>query len=198
LDKLLEDVQNGLHPITAYHLLFPTQNTLNLLTKSSVSDKALTPSVSSALNPSMSTNNQDNDVSLTVQSNNEPLAFYSIDGNAHNHGPKSRTATTASTFERICSGPHDTEHHSHESTLNNTNNLTMNNTTANATTTITMASTTTASPSTPSAPLSFISHNSHASTVDEKEGRRIIDIQCKLKTKDTGVSMVIDFTSLLI
>jgi len=158
LDKLLEDVQNGLYPITAYHLLFPTHHTLNLLTKPSTSDKALTPSLSFSSNQSATPANIDHDPSNTFQSLTDPLIFYSVDGNITSHndyGGKSRLMTPGNPLERNGLASYDSEHHDHDALI---------------------ITTTTLAP--------------QLSSNDEKESRRIIDIQCKLKLKDTGVYML--------
>ena len=161
LDKLLEDVQNGLYPITAYHLLFPTHSTLSLLTKSSISDKLLTTSSSLSSFPSSTVTNTDNDIISSTQSNTDSLVFYPINSNDSNstgiitNGVRSRNGTT--TYERSNSVINDFEHNGIDSI---------------STTTHTNSST---------VPLS----NS-----EEKENRRIIDIQCKVKTKETGSSLV--------
>ncbi|UJR27832.1 hypothetical protein I4U23_009099 [Adineta vaga] len=164
LDKLLEDVQNGLYPITAYHLLFPTQCTLNLLTKSPISDKILPTSSSlSSFFPSTLIST-DSDSTTPMQSVSDPSMFHSINTNDPNstittttattttltNGMKSRTGT--SSYERTASATNDTEHHTIDSSATITN-----------------------------------SHSSIASlsNSDEKENRKIIDIQCKIKTKDT-------------
>jgi serine/threonine protein kinase len=158
LDKLLEDVQNGLYPITAYHLLFPTHSTLNLLTKSSISDKLLTTSSSLFSFPSSTVTNTDNDIISSTQLNTDPLVFYPIHSNDSNsttittNGMRSRSVTT--TYERPNSMINDTEHHTIDST-------------------------------------SAITHTAISlSPSDEKENRRIIDIQCKIKTKETGSSLL--------
>ena len=164
LDKVLEDVQNGVYPITAYHLLFPTHNTLSLLTKSSISDRALTPSLSS--NPSTTVSNSDYDGALINSAAGDSLIFHSVDSNSNHssiYGQKGRSSTLVSPYERSTSGANDAEHHGNESTS----------------TTVTNPTTTTTS----------TTANSH-SNADEKESRRIIDIQCKVKTKDTGLQMV--------
>ncbi len=161
LDKLLEDVQNGLYPITAYHLLFPTHSTISLLTKSSISEKFLTTSSSLSSFPSSTVNNTDNDITSSIQSNTDSLIFYPINSNDSNstgiltNGMRSRNGTT--TYERSNSMINDSEHH----TIDSTSTVTHTNSS--------------------SLPLS----NS-----DEKENRRIIDIQCKIKTKETGSSLV--------
>jgi len=160
LDKLLEDVQNGLHPITAYHLLFPTRSTLNLSTKSLISDKILT-TLSSYTSLPSSTINTDNDIMTSTQSITDPLVFYPINTNDPNlttlitNGTRSRNGTTM--FERSSSAINDSEHNTNDSisTVINTNS------------------------SIPS-----------LSNSDEKENRRIIDIQCKIKTKESGSCLV--------
>jgi hypothetical protein len=160
LDKLLEDVQNGLYPITAYHLLFPTHSSLSLLTKSSFSDKALTTSSSYSSLPS--TTITDNDLTTPIQSLTDPLVFYPTNSNDSTglltNGIKSRNGITTitTTFERSSSATNDSEHNTNESISTINNNSTM----------------------------------ASLSNGDEKENRKIIDIQCKLKTKDTGLCMV--------
>ena len=164
MDKLLEDVQNGLYPITAYHLLYPTQSSLNVPTKSSISEKNLTSSTSS-LSSIVSTSN-DNDLTTPIQSMTDPLVF--LPGNTTestllNSAMKPRAGTTSSLHHHERSGSiiGDTESTRRDSQSTNTgNNL---------------------------AP-SSIPH-SH----DEKENRRLIDIQCKIKTKDGGQCMVNSF-----
>lgn len=161
MDKLLEDVQSGLHPITAYHLLFPTHNRINLSTKYSAGDRALTTSSSLTSFPSTNLANTDNDLIASTQSMTDLLIGYSVNANDSNtpnltNGMKSRSSTT--TFERSSSGVNDSEHNNESiSTLNNNNNSSM-----------------------------VLLSNS-----DEKESRRIIDIQCKLKTKEARSSSVI-------
>ncbi|CAF0878645.1 unnamed protein product [Adineta steineri] len=156
LDKLLEDVQNGLHPITAYHLLFPTHSTLNLLIKSLLSDKTLPTSTSFSSFPSSNLTNTDNDLTTPTQAAIDSALFYSTNTNDPNsitsntNGMKTRNGIT--TFERSTSSTNDTEHNTNDSssTIINTNTSTTS-----------------------------------LSNSDEKENRRIIDIQCKIKTKET-------------
>ncbi|CAF1010041.1 unnamed protein product [Adineta steineri] len=156
LDKLLEDVQNGLHPITAYHLLFPTHSTLNLLIKSLLSDKTLPTSTSFSSFPSSNLTNTDNDLTTPTQAAIDSALFYSTNTNDPNsitsntNGMKTRNGIT--TFERSSSSTNDTEHNTNDSssTIINTNTSTTS-----------------------------------LSNSDEKENRRIIDIQCKIKTKET-------------
>jgi len=116
LDKLLEDVQNGLFPITAYHLLFPTHSTLSLLTKSSISEKILTTSSSFSSLPS--SNQPDNDGQTNWQTN-DPLIFHPI----NDRNSPTITTTSAKTrngpfsnFERTNSTMYDSEHHTNDST----------------------------------------------------------------------------------
>ena len=164
LDKLLEDVQNGLCPITAYHLLFPTHSTLNLLPKSPVSDKLLTASSSYSSLPSSTMTNTDNDVTTHMQSTTDPLVFYPINSHDSNSTPsvnnQNRPRNGTTTYERSISGINDPEHNTHDSTstIVNTNSSTAS-----------------------------------LSNSDEKENRRIIDVQCKLKTKETGSCLVKKF-----
>ncbi|CAF1077363.1 unnamed protein product [Adineta steineri] len=156
LDKLLEDVQNGLHPITAYHLLFPTHSTLNLLIKSLLSDKTLPTSTSFSSFPSSNLTNTDNDLTTPTQAAIDSALFYSTNTNDPNsitsntNGMKTRNGIT--TFERSTSSTNDTEHNTNDSSsaIINTNTSTTS-----------------------------------LSNSDEKENRRIIDIQCKIKTKET-------------
>ncbi|CAF0792372.1 unnamed protein product [Rotaria sordida] len=157
LDKLLEDVQNGLHPITAYHLLFPTHSTLNLSGKSLNTDRILTASSSYSSLAASTFINTDTDLTTSIQSTTDLLVNHPINTNDSNltiltNGIKSRNGGT--TFERSASGTNDGEH--------NTNDLisTINNNNYNSSTTL-------------------------LSNSDEKENRRIIDIQCKIKTKET-------------
>ncbi|CAF0823593.1 unnamed protein product [Adineta ricciae] len=161
LDKLLEDVQNGLYPITAYHLLFPTNSTLNLLIKSPVSDKTIPTSSSlSSFQPS-TLMNTDSDSTTPIQSITDPSQFHSINANDSNsnaaftNGVKSRATT--SSYERTTSTTNDADHHTNDSS-----------------TTLMNSSSSTAS----------------LSNSNEKENRRIIDIQCKIKTKETRSSLL--------
>ena len=154
LDKLLEDVQNGLHPITAYHLLFPTQSSLIVPTRSTISDKNLTSSTSSL--SSLISTTTDNDLATPIQTISDPSIF---DSNVM----KSRANTSSSTtthHERSGSIVNELEHHRRDSITGATGN---NNN----------HSTVSALPNT-----------------DEKENRKIIDVQCKIKTKETGLCMV--------
>jgi len=171
LDKLLEDVQNGLHPITAYHLLFPTLSSLTVPTRSTISDKNLTSSTSSL--SSFTSTTTENDLTTPVQTITDSSIFLSNNINDTNslsiihNGIKSRTSTISSiTHERSGSIVNDIDHIRRDSisisTGNNNNNN--NNTTITALT-----------------------------NTDEKENRRIIDIQCKIKTKETGLCMVNNF-----
>jgi hypothetical protein len=161
LDKLLEDIQNGLYPITAYHLLFPTHSTLNLLTKSPISDKILITSPSFLSLPSSTITNTDNDLITSTQATTDSLVFYPTNTNDSNsttlitNGIRSRNGTTI--FERSSSAINDSEHNTNESisTIVNTNSSTTS-----------------------------------LSNSDEKENRRIIDIQCKIKTKESGSCLV--------
>ena len=106
LDKLLEDVQNGLLPITAYHLLFPTHNTLDLLTKSSSSDKTLTTSSSF----SSTVTNTDSDLMNSMQSIADFSSLYPTDPNSilSTNGSKLRSGTIL--FERSNLVINDSEH----------------------------------------------------------------------------------------
>ena len=151
LDKLLEDVQSGLYPLTAYHLLFPTHSTLNLLTKSPISDKLSTASSSFYSLPSSTLTNTDNDPVIGAQSNPDSLVFYPVqsnDSNVTTNGIRMRNGTIS--YERASSANPDSEHHPIDSTstIVNTNSST-----------------------------------ALLSNKDDKENRRIIDIQCKIKAK---------------
>ncbi|CAF2849163.1 unnamed protein product [Rotaria sp. Silwood2] len=155
LDKLLEDVQNGLHPITAYHLLFPTHSSLNLSTRLSNTDRILTASSSYSSLAASTLINTDTDLTTSAQSTTDLFVNYPMNTNDSNittltNGIKSRNGLT--TFERSISATNDSEHNTNEliPTISNNNSL------------------------------PTLSSNS-----DEKENRRIIDIQCKLKTKET-------------
>lgn len=162
LDKLLEDVQNGLYPITAYHLLFPTRSTLHLLTKSPVSDKTLPSSSSFSSLPPLNSLNADADLPASMQSLADPAMLHLINASdpnstaASTNGMKSRAATAS--YERAVSATDDTEHHA---------------TDASATSTAHTNSSSTSIP-----------------TNEEKENRRIIDIQCKIKTKESRSCLV--------
>jgi hypothetical protein len=170
LDKLLEDVQNGLYPITAYHLLFPTRSSLIVPTRSTISDKNLTSSTTSL--SSLTSTTTENDLTTPVQTITDSSIFHSNninDSNSStilNNGTRSRTGTTLSVIHRERSSPigNDIEHNRRDSistSTGNNNNLTIT-------------------------PLTH---------TDEKENRRIIDIQCKIKTKDTGLCLVNNFIS---
>ena len=160
LDKLLEDVQNGLYPITAYHLLFPTHSTLSLLTKSSILDKVLTASSSYSSFPSSTLTNNDNEAIISIQSTTDPLVFYPIHSNDSNgtsimtNGIRARNANP--TYERSTSVLSVPEHHPVDSTS------------------------------------TIINSNSSPSSTnqEEKENRRILDIQSKIKSKETGSYLV--------
>jgi hypothetical protein len=170
LDKLLEDVQNGLYPITAYHLLYPTQSSLIVPTRSTISDKGLTSSTSSL--SSLASTATENDLTTPIQTITDSSIFLSNDINSSaiiNNGVKSRTGTMSSVTHHEKSGSmiNDGEHNRRDSITTSASN---NN-----------------------------NHHHHHPTVmtlsntDEKEKRRIIDIQCKIKTKDTGLCMVKNF-----
>ncbi|CAF1022694.1 unnamed protein product [Rotaria sp. Silwood1] len=155
LDKLLEDVQNGLHPITAYHLLFPTHSTLNLSTKLTNTDRILTASSSYSSLAASTLINTDTDLTNSAQSTTDLFINYPTNTNDSNlttliNGIKSRIGTT--TFERSISGTNDNEYNPNDSISTLTNN--------NSSTTL-------------------------LSNTDEREYRRIMDIQCKLKTKES-------------
>jgi serine/threonine protein kinase len=168
LDKLLEDVQNGLHPITAYHLLFPTLSSLTVPTRSTISDKNLTSSTSSL--SSFTSTTTENDLTTPVQTITDSSIFLSNNINDTNslsiihNGIKSRTSTISSIthHERSGSIVNDIDHIRRDSISISTGNNNNNNNTA-----ITALKNT-----------------------YEKENRRIIDIQCKIKTKETGLCML--------
>jgi nuclear receptor-binding protein len=162
LDKLLEDVQNGLYPITAYHLLFPTQSSLTVPTRSTISDKNLTSSTSSL----SSLTSTENDLTTPVQTITDSSIFHSNNINDTNmsNGMKSRANTTSSITHHEKSGSfvNDLEYHRRDSISTSTGN-------------------------------NHINHHPTITTLtntDEKEIRRIIDIQCKIKTKETGLCML--------
>ncbi|CAF3365972.1 unnamed protein product [Rotaria socialis] len=165
LDKLVEDVQNGLYPITAYHLLYPTRSSLIVATKPANPIKIFTSSTSS-LSSSISATT-DNDLLASAQTITDLSKLLSNnlnDGNLStmiNSSPKSRAGTTSSITksERSSSVAVDNEHHRREAALSSTG------TNSNAT----------------MAPVT---------NPDEKENRRIIDVQCKTKTKETGLCML--------
>lgn len=159
LDKLLEDVQNGLYPITAYHLLFPTHSSLIVPNRSTMTDKNLTSSTSSL---SSSTSVNENDVTTPIQTVTDPSLFHAAN-TADMNPMKSRANTSSSTThnERSSSVVHDSEHHHRRD------------------------STTTPTPTNTNS----TNHNNNNNN-DEKENRRIADIQCKLKTKETGLCML--------
>ncbi|CAF2702820.1 unnamed protein product [Rotaria sp. Silwood2] len=165
LDKLIEDVQNGLYPITAYHLLYPTRSSLTGVTKPTNTNRTLTSSTSS-LSSSMSTTTE-NDLISSVQTLTDSSKLLSNNINDSNsltmisNGTKSRTGTiiAATKSERSSSIPNENEHHRRESVLSSIG--TNNNTT-----------------------ITPVTHT------DEKENRRIIDVQCKIKTKETGLCML--------
>lgn len=160
LDKLLEDVQNGLYPITAYHLLYPTYSTLNLLTKPSISDRVLTSSSSLSSFPSSNLANNDHDSFLSIQSTTDPLVFYPIHTNDFNGTSSITNGTRARNgmpnYERSTSTIHDSEYHTNDSTstiINTNSSLPVTN-------------------------------------QEEKENRRILDIQSKIRSKETGSFLV--------
>lgn len=163
LDKVLEDVQNGLYPITAYHLLYPTLSSLNVPTKtSSVSEKNLTSSTSS-LSSLISTSNE-NDLTTPIQSVADSSIFLSTNTNDSgvliNSAMKSRTGTVSSInyHERTSSiiGDSEITRRDSQSITNGTN----------------------------------FSTSSISTLIDDKENRRLIDIQCRIKSKDTGLWML--------
>ncbi len=170
LDKLLEDVQNGLYPITAYHLLFPTHSSLTVPTRSTISDKNLTSSTSSL--SSLTSTTTENDLTTPIQTITDSSIFSNNinDSNLPN-GIKSRTGTMSSIthHERSGSIVNDIEHNRRDSISTGHNNNNHNNHNHNHTT------------------ITALTH------MDEKENRRIIDIQCKIKTKETGLCMVKNF-----
>ena len=157
-------MQNGLHPITAYHLLFPTQSSLMVPPRSNISDKNLTSSTSSL---SSSTSTAENDLTTPVQTISDPSIFLSTTNQLNENlsstltnGIKSRAGTTSSMTHHERSGSiiNDSDAHRRESfSVNPGNNHSTINTFSNT---------------------------------DEKEVRRIIDIQCKIKTKETGLHLV--------
>ncbi|CAF0719551.1 unnamed protein product [Adineta ricciae] len=150
LDKLLEDVQNGLYPITAYHLLFPTQSSLSVPTGTNVSEKNIASSTSS-LSSIVSTTTE-NDLQTPVQTISDPSVFLANNINDTN--------SLTTNHERSTSIVNEVEHHRRESITAATAN--------------------------------HINHSSipPIATIDEKESRRIIDIQCKIKTKETGLCLL--------
>jgi len=174
LDKLLEDVQNGLYPITAYHLLFPTHSSLTVPTRSTISDKNLTSSTSSL--SSLTSTTTENDLTTPIQTITDSSIFHSNNINDSNlsNGTKSRTGTISSIAhnERSSSIANDIEHNRRDSISagHNTNTNTNHNHNHNHNHTTTTA----------------LTH------IDEKENRRIIDVQCKIKTKETGLCMVMN------
>lgn len=163
LDKFLEDVQNGLHPITAYHLLYPTHSSLSVNHKPPSAERSLTASLSNVSIAASTLLNTDSELTNSVQSITDSLASYPVNPNEPNTAPlcnglKSRTSTA--TFERASSATNDAEY------------------------------TTTDSIST------LVSNNSSMPSLsngDEKENRRIIEVQCKVKTKETRSSSVKEF-----
>ncbi|CAF1078974.1 unnamed protein product [Adineta steineri] len=161
LDKLLEDVQSGLYPITAYHLLFPTQSSVTVPTRTNISDKILTSSTSSL--SSLISTTTENDLQTPVQTITDSSIFLA------NH--INDTNSLISNQERTTSFINDIEHNRRESisvSTGNTNNT--NNNTNN----------------------SHHHHHHHPLIIpDEKEKRRIIDIQCKIKTKETGLCLLV-------
>ncbi|CAF3563376.1 unnamed protein product [Rotaria sp. Silwood1] len=168
LDKFIEDVQNGLYPITAYHLLYPTRSSLTGTTKSTNTNRNSTSSTSS-LSSSISTTIE-NDLISSVQTITDSSKLLSNNINDTNlstmisNGTKSRAGTivTGTKHERSSSIANENEHHRRESALTSTG--TNNNTTTTTTTSVT--------------------------NTDEKENRRIIDVQCKIKTKETGLCLL--------
>ena len=160
LDKLLEDVQNGLYPITAYHLLYPTHSSLSLLTKPSISDRILTTSSSLCSFPSSNLANNDHDSIISSQSTTDPLVFYPVHStdftgtSAMTNGIRARNPIPI--YERSTSANNDSEYHTSDSTsaiINTNSSLTVTN-------------------------------------QEDKENRRILDIQSKIRSKETGSFLV--------
>ncbi|CAF0768953.1 unnamed protein product [Didymodactylos carnosus] len=129
LDKLLEDVQNGLYPLTAYSLLFPRKRS------------------STVENISFHTN--------LVSSNNMPNTNSNPDIINTSTANKARGGNT---IERSLSSVNDGDHQMPSMTS-------LSNSSTETTKT--------------QVPIDF-----------DKENRRIIDIQCKLKIKDTGLCLL--------
>ncbi|CAF0812503.1 unnamed protein product, partial [Didymodactylos carnosus] len=125
LDKLLEDVQNGLYPLTAYSLLFPAQ-------RSSLIGN--TNSHNNIINSNATSNTNDNSDTTNTSTVNK--------------------ARGGNTIERSISSVNNGDHQI---------------------TALTSLSNPSAETTTP-VPIDF-----------DNENRRIIDVQCKLKTKDTGL-----------
>lgn len=146
MDKLLEDVQNGLYPITAYHLLFPTRNSVKIQPDKILETCLSTCSIQSGPNVN---NHQDQDSNIV-----ELNSFHPIDGNSNN-GNKSRLTTINDFNDRTNNSTNDFEQTNNETHFN--------------------------------APAST---STNTFDNEEKETRRILDIQSKLKTKETGVNMV--------
>lgn len=147
LDKLLEDVQNGLYPITAYHLLFPTRNSVKIQPDKILETCLSTCSIQSGPNVN---NHQDQDSNIV-----ELNSFHPIDGNSNN-GNKSRLTTINDFNDRTNNSTNDFEQTNNETHFN--------------------------------APAST---STNTFDNEEKETRRILDIQSKLKTKETGVNMLL-------
>ncbi|CAF1286115.1 unnamed protein product [Rotaria sordida] len=167
LDKLIEDVQNGLYPITAYHLLYPTRSSLTGATKPTHTNRIFTSSASSVSSSISTTTENDLMPSIQTITDSSKLLSNNInDSNSStiiNNGTKSRNGTTLTTTknERSLSIAGDNERYRRDSVLSSTG-------TNNNNTTITSITNT-----------------------DEKENRRIIDIQCKIKTKETGLCLLL-------
>ena len=130
--------------------------------RSTISDKNLTSSTSSL----SSLTSTENDLTTPIQTITDSSIFHSNNINDTNvtNGLKPRTNTTSSTahHERSSSIVNDLEYNRRDSVSTSTGNNNVN-------------------------------HHPTITTLpnaDEKEIRRIIDIQCKVKTKETGVYMV--------
>ena len=134
---------------------------MTLPVKSSISDKGLTSSTSSL--SSLVSTTTENDLSTPIQSLTDSSMFHLT--NSNDNAVKSRTGTLSSVahHERSGSTIHDPEHQRRDSVSSSA--TTTNNANSNLT----------------------ILSLSHA---DEKENRRLLDIQCKLKAKETGLHMV--------
>lgn len=133
-------------------------------TRSNISDKNLTSSTSSL---SSSTSTAENDLTTPVQTISDPSIFLSTTNHLNENlsstltnGIKSRTGTISSTTHHERSGSIANDSDYHRRESFSTN-TSNNHSTVNT-----------------------------LSNTDEKEVRRIIDIQCKIKTKDTGLHLV--------
>lgn len=131
--------------------------------RSNISEKNLTSSTSSL---SSSTSVAENDLATPIQTITDPSIFLSTNLNDNlpstlTNGMRSRTGTISSTTHHERSGSIVNDLEHHRRESFSVNGTNNHHSTVNS-----------------------------LSNTDEKEIRRIIDIQCKIKTKETGLHMV--------